>query len=115
MCGAHPPPAQRARPAESCLTSFGAPSTHATFSVAWFTWLLCEAYYHRRVFSLWTFQFEELEVHPRQLRKFFAESTTFAVYVSLLAFALLPVAWSRTVVKVSIGGRERRPALGGRL
>jgi len=90
---------QRARPAESCLTSYGAPSTHSTFAVAWFMWLLTEAYYHRRVFSFRTFRFEKLKDHPR-------ESRTFGVYVGLLAVALLPVPWSRTVVKVSTGCRH---------
>ncbi|GMI50385.1 hypothetical protein TeGR_g13824 [Tetraparma gracilis] len=67
----------RDRPPESCLPSYGAPSTHATFSIAWFAWICLEGLYHRRALSL----------------------TTWQRMVFLLALALLPVPWSRTMLK----------------
>jgi membrane-associated phospholipid phosphatase len=86
----------RDRPPESCLESYGAPSTHSTFALAWFTWLYLEAYYHRKVFLPHRLAFVDLTA---ELTEWPWDVPLFRKYIIFLAVALLPIPLSRVIVK----------------
>ena len=86
---------KRERPKGSCLTTYGAPSSHACFSMAWMGILLLEGYAHRKIMNLGTWRFESI---PDNVGNPF-NSKRFNTYAILLILFHLPVLPSRVILQ----------------